>query len=354
MEDIFEVQDEISLMIVEKLKVKLLGEEKAAVLKRYTDNTEAYQLYLKGRFHWNKRTGEALKVSIEFFQQAIEKDPNYALAYAGLADTWVLLPRYYAGSAQDCYPKAKAAALKALELDETLAEAHATLALALFDYDWNLAESNREFQRAIELSPHYATACHWYGNSNLTTMERFDEAIAALQRAQALEPLSLSINVDLGNAWFNARRYDQAIEQLQKTLEIEPNFYPAHLILGVAWMMKGALAEARAEFQTAAQLNASDPFGLALRGHLQAVSGERAAALQTLSRLQEMARQGAKLSVCFALVYPGLDDKDQAFQWLERGYEDRIADMTRMKITPLLDNLHTDPRFADLVRHIGL
>ena len=354
MADIFEVQDEISLMIVEKLKVKLLGEEKAAVLKRYTDNTEAYQLYLKGRFHWNKRTGAALRLSIGFFQQAIDKDPNYALAYAGLADAWVLLPRYYAGSAPECYPKAKAAALKALELDETLAEAHATLALTLYDYDWNLAESNREFQRAIEISPNYATAHHWYGNSNLTTMERFDEAIAALQRAQELEPLSLTINVDLGNVWFNARQYDKAIAQLQKTLEIEPDFYPAHIILGLACLMKGELAEARAVFQRAEQLNPADLFGLALRGYLQAVSGERAEALQTLERLQEMSPPGAPLSACFALIYAGLDDRDQAFQWLERGYADRILDMTRLKVTPLLDNLRADPRFADLARRISI
>ena len=354
MKDIFEVQDEISLMIVDKLKLKLLGAEKAAVLRRYTDNTEAYQLYLKGRFHWNKRTGAALKASIVFFEQAIEKDPDYALAYAGLADAWVLLPRYYAGLAQECYPKAKAAALKALALDETLAEAHATLALTLFDYEWNLAESNREFQRALALSPNYATAHHWYGNSNLTTMERFDEAIAALQRAQELEPLSLSINVDLGNAFFNARRYDQAIEQLKNTLEIEPNFYPAHIILGLARMMKGELAEARAAFERAEQLNPADLFRLALRGHLQAVSGERAEALQTLDRLQSLSPPGAPLSACFALIYAGLDDKDQAFHWLERGYEDRILDMTRLKVTPLLDHLHADPRFADLVRRVGL
>ncbi len=354
MKDIFEVQDEISLMIVDKLKLKLLGGEKAAVLKRYTDNTEAYQLYLRGRFEWNKRTGAALKASIRFFEQAIAQDPDYALAYAGLADAWVLLPRYYAGSAQECYPKAKAAALQALALDDALAEAHAALALALFDYEWNLAESNREFQRALELSPHYATAHHWYGNSNLTTMGRFDEAIAALQRAHELEPLSLSINVDLGNAFFNARRYDQAIEQLKKTLEIEPNFYPAHIILGLAWMMKNELAEARAAFQRAEQLNPADLFRLALHGHLQAVSGERAEALQTIDRLQALSPPGAPLSACFALIYAGLDDKDQAFHWLERGYEDRILDMTRLKITPLLDNLHADPRFGDLVRRVGL
>ncbi len=192
--DLLSVQREIAKEISSNLRLKLSGAEQTRVTKHYTENAEAYQLYLKGRYFWNKRTGEALKKSIEYFNQAIEKDPSYALAYAGLADAYVLLSPYSAGSPQESYPKAKAAAKRSLELDETLAEAHSSLAQALVLYDWNLPESNREFQRAIELNPNYATAHHWYGYGNLVTMERFDEAIAEMKRAQELDPLSLIIN----------------------------------------------------------------------------------------------------------------------------------------------------------------
>jgi len=351
--DLLSVQREIAKEISSNLRLKLSGAEQTRVTKHYTENAEAYQLYLKGRYFWNKRTGEALKKSIEYFNQAIEKDPSYALAYAGLADAYVLLSPYSAGSPQESYPKAKAAAKRSLELDETLAEAHSSLAQALVLYDWNLPESNREFQRAIELNPNYATAHHWYGYGNLVTMERFDEAIAEMKRAQELDPLSLIINAEVGMPYFYARQYDKAIEQFRKTLEMDQSFYYTHIFLGMAHEMKGSFQEAIAEYQKAKQLN-DDPFVLALLGHAYAVSGKRDEALRTLDQLKEIAKQRYVGAYGFAIVHAGLGDKDQAFQWLERGYQDRALEMTRLKVDPFLDNLRSDPRFADLVRRVGL
>jgi TolB-like protein len=238
--DIFGVESEISKTIADTLQAKLTGSEQHAIAARPTENTEAHQLYLKGRFFWNKRTGNDLKKSIDYFQQAIAADPNYALAYAGVADAYVLLPSYTAGTPRDCYPKAKAAAKKALELDDTLAEAHTSLAMALCLYDFDFSQAAREFQRAIELNPNYATAHQWYGNITLAALGRFDDAIVEGKRAVELDPLSLINNADLGNTYFLARRYDEAIEQVHKTLEMDPGFYSAYLTLGQALEMKGA------------------------------------------------------------------------------------------------------------------
>ena len=223
--DIFAVESEIAKTIADTLQAKLTGSEQHVIAARPTENTEAHQLYLKGRFFWNKRTGNDLKKSIDYFQQAIAADPNYALAYAGVADAYVFLPGYTAGAPRDCYPKAMAAAKKALELDDTLAEAHTTLALALWYYDFDFSQANREFQRAIELNPNYATGHQQYGNNTLSALGRFDDAIAEGKRAVELDPLSLVINADLGMNYYYARRYDEAIAQLRKTLEMDPGYY---------------------------------------------------------------------------------------------------------------------------------
>jgi tetratricopeptide (TPR) repeat protein len=318
----------------------------------YTESNEAYQNYLKGRFYWNKRNAEAFKKSIEYFNQAIERDPSFAQAYAGLADTYALLPFYSVSLPQESYPKAKAAAKKALEIDDTLAEAHASLAHALFQYDWNLPESNREFQRAIELNSNYATAHQWYG-WNLSVMGRFDEAIAEGKRAHELDPLSMIINADLGSVYIFARQYDQSIEQLRKTIELDQSFYYAHWRLGMAYEMKGSLQEAITEYQKARQLS-EDTQMLALLAHAFAASGKRDEALRTLDQLKEISKQRYVPAYGFAIVYEALGDKDQAFQWLERSYQDRAVAMSVLKVDPLLDNLRSDPRFADLVRRVGL
>jgi len=333
--------------------LKLSGAEQGRVTKHYTENPEAYQLYLKGRFYWNKRTGDAAKKAIEYFQQAIEIDPNYALAYAGLADAYQLLNLFADASPQEAFPKAKAAAKRALELDETLAEAHASLASSLFSYDRNYAEAAREYQRAIELNPNYATAHHWYGVAYLAKMQRFDEAIAELKRAQALDPLSLVINADVGNTYIQARQYDKAIEQLRKTVEMDQSFYFAHVLLGMAYQMKGDFQDAIAEYQKARQLN-DDPFVLALLGDIYAVSGRKDEALKILDQLKQLSKQRFVYAYGVALVYVGLGDKDQAFQWLEKSFQDHEARINRLKVDPLFDSVRSDARYADLIHRIGL
>jgi eukaryotic-like serine/threonine-protein kinase len=351
--DLLAVQRDIAQEISSNLRTKISGEVHNRVTKRYTENAEAYQLYLKGRYFWNKRTGEGLKESIKYFNQAIERDPNYALAYAGLADAYVLFSGYAVSTPQDSYPKAKAAARRALELDDTLAEAHAALGLEMFAYEWNAAEASREFRRAIELNPNYATAHHWYGNQILLYTGRFDEAIAEMKRAQELDPLSLIVNADLGDTYFYARQYDKAIEQLRKTIEMDQSFYYAHYELGMAYEMKGSFQEAIAEYQRARQLN-NDPRVLALLGHAYAASGRRDEALKILGQLKETASQQYVPAYNFVIVYAGLGERDQAFQWLEQSYQDHASRMTILQVDPFLDPLRSDPRFANLVSRVNL
>ena len=346
------VQRDIAQEITGNLRLKLSSVEQGRMSKHYTDNAEAYRLYLNGRFYWNKRTGEALKKSIEYFTRATEKDPNYALAYAGLADAYLLLPPYSAGSPQDSFPKAKAAAKKAIELDETLAEAHTSLAQALY-FDWDFADADKEFQRAIRLNPNYATAHHWYGFGPLGGMQRFDDAITELKRAQELDPLSLIINTDLGYAYIFAGQYDKAIEQLRKTLEMDQSFYYAHWCLGLAYEMKGAFREAQGEYEKALQLN-DDPYIIALLGHLFATSGDEDQALKALRQLEEISRQRYVPPYSFAIVYAELNEKDQAFQWLEKCYQERCIQMIGIKFDPLIKNLRSDPRLAELGRRVGI
>jgi TolB-like protein/Flp pilus assembly protein TadD len=352
MSDLLQTQREIAREIVEKLRLKVAGEEKG-LAKHFTESNEAYQNYLKGRFYWNKRTGEALKKSIEYFNQAIEKDPHFALAYTGLADTYVLLPIYAVASPRDSFPKAKAASQNALEIDDTLAEAHTALAYTLITYDWNFPEAGREFQRAIELNPNYATAHQWYGTHYLAGLGRFDEAIAEGKHSLQLDPLSLIVNSDLGGTFIFARQYDKAIEQLHKALEMDQSFYYAHWRLGTAYELKRSFQEAIAEYQKASQLN-DDPQVLGLLGHVYAASGKTDQAHRTLDQLKEISRQRYVSAYSFAIVNAGLGEKDQAFQWLEQGYQNRDWQMARLNVDPLIDNLRSDRRFADLVRRVGL
>jgi serine/threonine protein kinase/Tfp pilus assembly protein PilF len=347
------LQSEIARDVSNKLKAKISNADAAKVEKNYTANSEAYQLYLKGRFYWNKRNGEAFKKAVEYFNQAIERDPNFALAYTGLADTYVLLPIYAVASPRDSCPKAKAAAQKALEIDDTLAEAHTALAFTLSIYDWNFPEASREFQRAIELNPNYATAHQWYGAHYLGGAKRFDEAIAEGKKSQQLDPLSLIINSDLGATYIFARQYDTAIEQLRKTLEMGQSFYYAHWRLGEALELKGSFQEAIAEYEKARSLN-DDPQVLALLAHVYAASGQREQALRSLDQMRETSRQRYVSAYSFALAYVGLGDKDQAFQWLEQAYQNRDWPMASFNVDPMLDNLRSDPRFADLLRRVGL
>jgi len=350
MSDLLAIQREIASEIVEKLKPKVSGEEKG-VAKHYTESNEAYQLYLKGRFHWNKRTAEALKKSIEYFNQAIDKDPRFALAYAGLADSYVvpgnrLPPR-------EAMPKAKAAALRALELDDTLAEAHASLGRVFAAYDWDWRNAEKEYKRAIELNPRYATAHQWYGGY-LSVMGRSNEAIAERKRAVELEPLSLVINFELGLAFYYDRDYDRAIEQFQKTLELDQNFAVAHNFLAAAYEQKGMYNEAIAEFKKAIPLTAGDTtLSKAGLGHVYGVSGKKNEARTLLDELKQLSAQEFVPATSLALIYAGLGENDQAFVWLDKGFEERAFQLQWIKLDPRWDSLRSDPRFQDLMRRIG-
>jgi tetratricopeptide (TPR) repeat protein len=350
--DLVSLQSEIARDVSSKLRTRLSGTEEKKVAKTYTANPEAYQLYLKGLFHWNKRTPESLKTSLDYYNQAIAKDPAYAQAYAGLALTYVLLPEYSVMSPREALPKAKAMARKALELDETLAEAHTALGYSVFSYDWNFPEADREFQRAIELNPNYATAHQWRGET-LNSVQRFDEAIAEARRAVELDPFSLVINHALGWSYLCARRYDQAIEQYHKTLEMDKNWYLSHWFLGYAYEGKGLTREAIAEYQKAAALN-EDPYVLSFLGHVYGATGRKDEALKILAQMNEMAKQRYVPPFNFAMVYAGLGDNDQAFQWLERSYQDRGYDLAYLRVYRQFDRLHSDPRFADLVKRVGI
>ncbi len=351
MSDLLAIQREIASEIVEKLRLKVSGEEKGAA-KHYTESNEAYQLYLKGRFHWNKRTAEALKKSIEYFNQAIDKDPHFALAYAGLADSYVvpgsrLPPR-------EAMPKAKEAAMRALELDDTLAEAHASLGRVFAAYDWDWPNAEKEYKRAIELNPRYATAHQWYGGY-LSVMGRSNEAIAERKRAVELEPLSLVINFELGLAFYYDRDYDRAIEQFQKTLELDQNFPAAHNFLPAAYEQKGMYNEAIAEFKKAIPLTAGSEWSLSKAGlgHVYGLSGKRNEARTLLDDLKQLSAQEFVPATSIAFIYAGLGEKDQAFVWLDKGYEQRAFRMQWIKLDPRWDSLRSDPRFVDLMRRMG-
>lgn len=350
--DIFAVESEIAKSIADKLQAKLTGSEEHAIASRPTENAEAYQLYLKGRFFWNKRTAKDFNTAITYFQQAIDKDPGFALAYAGLADTYVLFSGFAAASPKESLPKAKAAALEALKLDNTLGEAHASLAQAIFAYDFNFAEADKEFRRAIELNPNYATAHQWYAESGLAAAGRFDEAIAEIKRALELDPLSVIINADVGTVLCTAGRYDDAIEQLRKTLEMDPDFYYARWNLGQALELKGRIEEAITEYEKASALN-DDPLPLAMLGRLYGRIGRKDEALKIQSRLSDASKGRYVSPYDFALIQMGLGQKDEAIRLLEQAYADHNGyDIAFIKTDPLLSPLRGEPRFQALVAKV--
>ena len=352
MSDLLAIQREIASEIVEKLKLKVSGAEKG-LAKHYTESNEAYQLYLKGRFYWNKRTAEGLKKSIEYFNQATDKDPRFALAYAGLADSYVVPANQL--PPREAMPKAKAAAIRALELDETLAEAHVSLGRVFAVYDWDWTSAEKEYKRAIELNPRYAIAHQWYGGY-LAVMGRTSEAIAEKKRAVELEPLSLIINFELGLAFYYSRDYDRAIEQFQKTLELDQNFPPPHNFLPAAYEQKGMYSEAIAEFKKEIPLTAGSESSLSKAGlgHVYGVSGKKNEARTLLDELKQLSAQEFVPATSVALIYEGLGEKDQAFAWLDKGYEQRAFQLQWIKIEPRWDSLRSDPRYADLIRRVGL
>jgi TolB-like protein/Tfp pilus assembly protein PilF len=350
--DIFGVESDIAKTIAETLQAKLPGAEESLIAKHPTESTEAHELYLKGRFFWNKRTPENFEKAITYFQQAIEKDPSYALAYSGMADCYALLADYGADPPNETMPKAKAAALKALQIDPNLAEAHASLAEILHDYDWDYAGALREIDRAIELNPNYATAHQWRAEF-LSAQGRHEEAIAEAKRALELDPLSMIINRILGEMYFHARRYDEAIAQFRKTIEIEPNFPSAHLMLGRGYGAKGQYSEAVAEFIKMAELVG--------RGEASREMHDAYANGGWNGYLRYVAENGTtKTTTGYRQAYgvvaslAGLGEKDEAFAWLEKAYQQREYELTLLRVSPEMDNLRSDPRFVDLLRRVGL
>jgi TolB-like protein/Tfp pilus assembly protein PilF len=351
--DIFAAEADIATTIAETLQAKLTGVEKNAIAKPPTANPEAYELYLKGLFFWNKRTGADLRTPIEYFNQALGKDPSYALAYVGLADSYSLL-NFYGGTASpaDSFPQAKAAAKKALAFDDTSAEAHTSFAFVLESYDFDLEQSVKEFERAIQLNPNYATAHHWIANGVLPALGQFDRSIAEGKRAVELDPLSLIINANLGEDYFYARRYDEAIAQFRKTIEMDPRFYYAQWCLGQVWQLKGQLNEAINQYRKAVELN-DDPYVLALLGQAYARRGQRDEAQKILARLNEEAKSRYVHAYSFALMYLGLGDKERAIYEMERAYRERAdGDVFLIKVDPMLDDLRGNPRFEALVQKV--
>jgi len=349
--DIFTVETEIAKTVADTLQAKLTGSEERAIAAKPTENAEAHELYLKGRYFWNKRTSSDLKTAIQYFGQAIENDPSYALAYAGLADAYALLTAYGATPVSEALPRAEVTAKKALELDDSLAEAHTSLGLLLF-YNLDFQGSTKEFERAIALNPNYATAHHWYGLGSLRCIGDFDKAIAELNRALQLDPLSLIINADLGVGLMTARRYDKGIAQLRKTIEMDPYFYYAYLNLGKALQLNGQLDEAVTEYKKAAALN-DDPLVLGLLAQGYAKLGQRDEALKTLEQLQQTASPGYVWNYTFALVHIALGENDKAIDYLERDYREHADyELALIKVDPMLDPLRGDPRFEALVSKV--
>jgi len=351
--DIFIIEEEISKEISEKLRLKLDSAQKKKLTKRYTENTEAYQLYLKGRYYWNKRTAESLKKGIDYFQQAIDSDPNYALAYAGLADSYNILASYSAIAPKDGFPRAKSAATKALELDDKLAEAHASLAFVEFGYDWDWPECEQQITRAIELNPGYASAHLWHAVF-LVAMSRMDEAFQKIKRAQELDPLSLPINTNLGWILYLARRYDEAIEQYQKTLELDSDFVIAHFRLGQAYEQKLMYEEALSEYEKCLALAGRDTETLAAVGHLYARMGRKERALEVINELKALAKSRYIPSYLIGIIYLGLGDMDQTFEWLEKAYHERYGFLAYLVVSPVFDDIRSDSRYRELVRLVGL
>jgi tetratricopeptide (TPR) repeat protein len=353
--DIFAVQQEIAKEMTVALRLRLSGEEEKRLARSYTSNAEAYEDYLRGRYLWNKRTKEGMNKGIAYFQQAITKDPNYALAYDGVADCYILLPIYGYLAPNEGFPKAKEAALKSLELDDALAEAHTSLARIKAEYDWDWAGAEREFKRAIEINPGYATASQWYGDV-LATMGRQEEAIAKYKQALQLDPLSLATNTMLGQALYHARRYDSAIEQLQKTLELDPNFGAAHEYLGLAYLQKSLDKEGLEELEKGLLDSPDSPGPLWKLGYAYAMTGRSREALGMLDKLNELSKRQYVPPVAQAFVHGALGDKNKAFDWLEKSYADRYIGLggVDLKLNPNWDPLRSDPRFADLVRRVNL
>jgi len=351
--DIFAIQDEISNEISEKLRLKLTRAEKKRLIKRQTDDAEAYRLYLKGRHHWNRWTEDGFYKAIEYFQQAVDKDPGYALASTGLADSYVLLGWNSYLPPKEAFPKARAAAMAALRLDPELGEAHAPQAAVLWLHDWQWPEAEMEFKRSLALNPAHPTASHWYAEY-LMTMGRQAEAIARMKNSLELDPLSLIISVAIGWAFYMARQYSDAIEQLQRTIEMDPNYPVTHWILGLLLRKMGRYELAIAESEKGVRLSGGSPLMNAALAQTLATAGAREKALQILDDLRKLATQKYVTPYFFAGIHIGLGEEDHAMEYLEKSYEEHSHWLMYLHMDPSMDGLRSNPRFQDLLRRVGL
>ena len=353
MTDIFTVQDSISDRVASALAVTLTNEEKRGMVKRYTSDTEAYQLYLKGRYQLNRLTDDGFFRGRDFFQQAINKDPNYGLAYAGLANAYNRLGGFESLASKETFPKAREAAIKALELDESLAEAHSELATVYYSYDWDFPAAAREFQRAIQLNPSYSDV-HQMNSYYLASMGRFDDALPEMRRALELDPLSLEKTSGIGEICYLQRRYDEAIEQYRKALEIDSNSGFTHWALGRPLLAQGKYNEAIAEFQKSIPLSGDSLDEPAELARAYALAGRQREALKIIEELKTLSERKHVAPTVLASIYAALGDQDQAFALLNKAFEERDTLLIVLKVEPMFDPLRSDPRFGELVRRVGL
>lgn len=353
LDDVFAVQSEIARSVAEALRVKLLGNEASQIQKKPTDSTDAYLLYLKGRQHWNKRSEDSVGKAIEYFNVAIMHDPNFALAYVGLADCYNVLCNHGYMKRADAAEKARPAILKALQLDERAAEAHATYGWFLADYDWNWDAAGAEYKKAIELNVNYATAHQWY--SALLCIEgHLEQALAEAKKALELDPLAPIMSVIVGNSLYSLERYDDAIEYYNRSLGIEPNFIPALLYLGFAYAMKGEFDEALAWEEKLARAGYPKALALTFLAGLQARAGKNDQALRSLDSAMKLQDSG-KIPVTWpAWIFAALHDEDRAFEWLEKGLMEHDSEVTNIKADPWFKELRTRPRFLQILRKLGL
>lgn len=350
--DLFSIQDSISQAVAQASVLNVSEENRALLTKRYTSNPEAYQLYLKGRYFWNKRTAVGLERSLQFFEQAIAIDPVFALAYAGLADAYALGVWQDSLPQKEFIPKAKAATLKALEIDPNLGEAHASLGFIKFHYEWDFKGADAAFQRAIDLSPNHPTAHHWYGEF-LGLTGRFEEAFAQLKLAEEADPFSLIIQSDLGKMFFFSGRNDEAVTQLKKTIEMDPTFPVAHLFLAMAYNRNGLIKEAMATLEKERSIPSSRTVFKFVRASIYAQNGRKTEALRILQELQQPVPDRFVPAYGIALIYVGLGQKDEALEWLERSRVDREPFLTYVKVDLNFEALRPDPRFSELLARVG-
>lgn len=351
--NILAVQDEIAREVAQKLRLKLNHEEERLLAKRHTNSPEAYRLYLKGRFFFNKRTGEGLKKSVEYFRRAIEADDRYALAYSGLADSFLVHGVYNILPPNEAYPMAKEAVLTALKLDDTLAEPHTSFAHISMIYEWDWASAEKEYRRAVELNPNCAASHHWY-SIYLRVIGQFEESLAEIETALRLEPVSLTINSGLGAHFYFARRPERAIVQFSKTIELDANFPYAHFMLGLAHGQKGKYEKAITELRKAIRLLGNNSEVLSRLGYLYASAKRRAAARMILQKLKELRKRRYVAAYDVAVVYAALGEKERAFAWLETAFAEHDEGLCQLGIDSTIDSLRSDPRFTDLLYRVGL